>query len=307
MSNLVFLFPGQGSQYPGMGRDLLQAHPQGKTIFECAGDILGMDLQDICFHGTKQLLAQTNISQPAIFTVSLLALSALEHHQISCTATGGHSLGEYASMVCAGMVSMEDGYRLIKHRAAAMQSCAQQQGGGMCAVMGQTAAQVEALCDEMEGYVVPVNYNAPLQTVVAGEESAIAQMTATLAQRHIKCVRLGVNAAFHSRLMQPAADEFLSNMQDISFSEPHIRYYSNLTGGLLASTAMPDYLAQHLVSPVRFTDQIQAMHADGYDTFLEVGPGKVLTGLLRKTVKGASAHPIEDEKSLTKLLENLKD
>ncbi len=306
MSKNIFLFSGQGSQYPGMGKELLALYPTAEAIYECAGDVLGMDLKRLCFEGTEEQLAQTKVSQPAIFTTSLVALEAMKQNGITFEAVAGHSLGEYAAMVAAGVVTMEDGYRLIKHRAAAMQECAEQQDGAMCAVLGMEAEEIAKVCESVDGYVVPVNYNSPAQTAVAGETAAIEQATAKFAELGKKCVRLAVSAAFHSKLMQPAADAFLPSIQDIPFSKPTVNFYSNVTGGVLTDFSdMPHYLAKHLVSPVRFVDEMNGMNQAGFEYFIELGPNKVLTGLVKKTLKGSNAYNVENEKTLQKLLEKM--
>lgn len=306
MSKNIFLFSGQGSQYAGMGKELLALTPSAEKIYECAADILGMDLKTICFEGTDAELAQTKIAQPAIFTTSLVALEAMKQHEIPFEAVAGHSLGEYAAMVCAGIVTMEDGYRLIQHRAAAMQACAEQQDGAMCAVLGLEASEISAVCEKVDGYVVPVNFNTPAQTVIAGETAAIEKASEKFAELGKKCVRLAVNAAFHSKLMQSAADEFLTNIKNIQFSTPAVSFYSNVSGNVLSDFSdMPSYLAKHLVSPVRFVDEMNAMNQAGFDTFIELGPNKVLTGLVKKTLKGSNAYNVENEKSLQKLLEKI--
>lgn len=306
MAKNIFLFSGQGSQYPGMGLELAEKYPSSQRIYECAGDILGINLKEICQTASEAELAQTKISQPAIFTTSLIALNAMKEEGISFGGVAGHSLGEYAAMTAAGMVSVEDGYRLIKYRAAAMQACAEQNPGSMCAVMGMDAKEIEEVCEKAEGYVVPTNYNSLAQTVIAGETQAVENAMAIFGEMGKKCVKLAVNAAFHSKLMQPAADEFLSKIGDIPFHAPEKEFYSNVMGGLLTDYSdMPGYLAKHLTSSVRFVEELNAVSAAGYENFVELGPNKVLTGLVKKTLKGASAMNVENEKTLAKALEKL--
>ena len=307
MSKNIFLFSGQGSQYPGMGAELADRYASSAHIYECASDILKMDVKALCSDLSEAELAQTKNSQPAIFTVSLLALNAMKEEGIPFQAVAGHSLGEYAAMVAAQMVSMEDGYTLIKHRAAAMDRCAQQHPGSMCAVMGMEAEEIEKICSEIDGYVLPVNYNSPAQTVIAGESAAVDKAIEAFTAQGKKCIKLAVSAAFHSKLMQPAADQFLNEIQTISFQAPTVLFYSNLTGKPLEEFSdMPGYLASHLTSPVRFTEELRHLSSAGFENYIELGPNKVLTGLVKKTLKGCSAFQVENQKTLEKALEKLK-
>lgn len=300
MSKNVFLFSGQGSQYSGMGQELAAITPASAAIYECAADILGFDLKRLCFHGEETQLAQTIVSQPAIFATSLVAWEAAKSKGISCSAVAGHSLGEYAAMVASGMLSVEDGFRAIKARSEAMQACAQRSEGGMVAILGMDAETIKKICGQIQGYVVPVNYNSPAQTVIAGEESSLEQAVAALTSAGAKrAVPLAVSAAFHSKMMQPAAEQFAAEIQSISFKKPTVAFYSNVTGGILTDFEdMPAYLAKHIISPVQFVSELQLMQENGYQNFIELGPNKVLTGLVKKTLKDVTAVNIENEKTL---------
>ncbi len=303
MEKTAFLFSGQGSQYPGMGVELAERSAGAAKVFADASEVFGFDVLALCRDGSEAELAVTRVSQPVIFTTSLAALAVAKEEGFSAEGVAGHSLGEYAAMVAAGMVSFTDGCRLIAARADAMQKCAERQKGGMVAVLGQGADAVEALCDEADGYVVPVNYNSPVQTVVAGNEAGIASLRALCAERKIKAIPLAVSAAFHSALMQSAADAFLPEAAKVTFAPPRLAFYANLYGKRLPERVdMPHYLAAHLTSPVRFTSELAAMAEDGFTRFIELGPGKVLTGLVKKTLKGSAAYHIEDNKSLEQLL-----
>ncbi len=300
MSKNVFLFSGQGSQYSGMGQELAAITPASAAIYECAADILGFDLKGLCFHGEETQLAQTIVSQPAIYATSLVAWEAAKSKGISCSAVAGHSLGEYAAMVASGMLSVEDGFRAIKARSEAMQACAQRSEGGMVAILGMDAETIKKICGQIQGYVVPVNYNSPAQTVIAGEKSSLEQAVAALTSAGAKrAVPLAVSAAFHSKMMQPAAEQFAAEIQSISFKKPTVAFYSNVTGGILTDFEdMPAYLAKHIISPVQFVSELQLMQENGYQNFIELGPNKVLTGLVKKTLKDVTAVNIENEKTL---------
>lgn len=307
MSANVIMFSGQGSQYCGMGVELTERYTEAKAVFDEASDILGFGLLEKCRDAEESELAKTVISQPAIMAVSLAAYEAAKAEGIGFAAAAGHSLGEYAALVMSGMVSRADGFRLIKYRSEAMQKAAENSDGAMYAVIGKDISRVDGICEETEGYVVPVNYNSLAQTVIAGERAAAEKAASKLAEMGFKTVKLNVASAFHSELMRPAADEFYEKIKDFTFKRPSVDVYSNLSGKILDEfDSIPERLAKHIVSPVRFTDELILMQSKGIDTYIEAGPGKVLSGLVKKTLKDVSIYNIQDIASLDKTIGALK-
>lgn len=295
----ISLFSGQGSQVPGMGKDIAESSAELMSILETGSDILGRDLKKICFDISAEELSRTVNAQPAIMAMSLMCLRAAEQKGFSFDGVAGHSLGEYAAMQASGMISLEDAFRLIKARAEAMDEAANANKGAMAAVMKLAPEKIAEVCDNAKEYAAAVNYNSPQQTVVAGTPEGIAEVSAVFAEMGARVVTLNVAGAFHSRLMQSAADKFYETAKTISFKAPQVRYYSNVTGGELTDFSdMPSLLAKHIVSPVRFTSELAAMQKAGADTFYEFGPGKTLTGLVKKTLKGVTAANIENMKNL---------
>lgn len=303
----VFLFSGQGSQYPGMGAELAAKFCKTKEIIECGSDILGYDLLKKLTESTADELAQTRLSQPAIFTTSLLALCAARENGIDNAAVAGHSLGEYAAMYASGMLSMEDAFKAIKLRAEAMAKAAGNSKGAMAAILRCEPDTIEEVCASVNGFAAPANYNSPEQTVIAGEVEAIDEAMAKFTELGKRSVKLAVSAAFHTKLMQPAADEFKAAISDFKFTKPNCDFYANLYGKKLDDFSdMPSYLAAHICSPVKFVDELNAMNEAGIEAFVELGPGKVLSGLVKKTLKPAVNTNIENNETLEKALAALK-
>ncbi len=297
----ISLFSGQGSQYVGMGKDFAEDSII-RSIIETGSDILGRDLMEILTEIPQEELNLTINAQPAIMTVSLMTLRSAEQKDFTFDGVAGHSLGEYAAMQASGMITLEDAFRLIKARAEAMDEAARNNKGTMAAVMKIAPETVAEVCEKAENYVSAVNYNSPVQTVIAGTFEGVAEVTEVFKEMKARVVPLSVAGAFHSKLMQSAADKFYETAKTITFKAPQVKYYSNVTGGELTDFSdMPSLLAKHIVSPVKFISELSAMSEAGADRFVEFGPGKTLTGLVKKTLKDVTAFNIENVEGLANL------
>lgn len=297
----ISLFSGQGSQYVGMGKDFAEI-PELRSIIDAGSEILSRDLMAILTEIPQEELNLTINAQPAIMTVSLMALRAAEQKGFTFDGVAGHSLGEYAAMQASGMITIEDAFRLIKARAEAMDEAARNNKGTMAAIMKIAPETVAEICEKAVNYVSAVNYNSPVQTVIAGTPEGIAEVSEIFKEMKARVVPLSVAGAFHSRLMQSAADKFYETAKTINFKTPEVKYYSNVTGEELTDfTNMPELLAKHIVSPVKFTSELTAMQKDGADRFVEFGAGKTLTGLVKKTLKDVTAFNIENMDGLANL------
>ncbi len=303
----AFLFSGQGSQYTGMGKALYESIPACKEIMDVAEDVLDFPLAQTMFFGTAEQLARTTVSQPAIMAVSLMALTAVREKGVDAAAAAGHSLGEYAAMTACGMLTVKEAFTAIKLRSEAMEKAANSAPGCMSAILGLPADVVTEVCESVASqgdYVSAVNYNSKVQTVIAGTPRGVEKAEAALKEKGAKrAVRLAVSAAFHSDMMRGAAEEFAEKIAGFDFKTPDRAFYCNLHGNRLTDFSdMPAYLSEHICSAVHFTDELAAMREAGITTFIELGPGKVLTGLVKKTLDDVTALNVEDTDTLESIL-----
>lgn len=279
----AFVFPGQGAQFVGMGKDLYDNNETARAMFEKANEVLGFRITDLMFNGTEEDLRQTKVTQPAIFLHSVI-LAKTMGDEFKPDMVAGHSLGEFSALVAAGALSFEEGLKLVSARAQAMQHACELHPSTMAAVLALPDDKVEAICAEVDDIVAPANYNCPGQVVISGTnegiDAACAKMLAAGAKRALK---LKVGGAFHSPLMQPAADKLAAAIEAAEFMTPICPVYQNVDGKPHTDPKeiKANLLAQ-LTAPVRWTQDVQAMIADGADTFVELGPGSVLQGLVKK-------------------------
>jgi len=285
----AYVCPGQGSQFPGMGKDLYENHAVAKEMFESANALLGFNITEIMFHGTEDELKQTRVTQPAIFLHSVILSATLSEFAPAMVA--GHSLGEFSALVANGCLTFEDALLLVSKRATAMQKACELQPSTMAAVLGLADEIVEKICAETPGIVVAANYNCPGQLVISGEITAVQiaceAMKAAGAKR---ALLLPVGGAFHSPLMEPARLELSAAIEATNFREPLCPVYQNVTASAVTVPAqIKQNLLVQLTAPVRWTQSVQQMFADGATNFIEVGPGKVLQGLIKKIAPAAEA------------------
>lgn len=277
----AYVFPGQGAQFSGMGKDLYENNASAKALFEKADEILGFRITDIMFGGTADELKQTKVTQPAVFLHSVILAKVLG---VKPDAVAGHSLGEFSALVVSGAVSFEDGLRLVSKRAMAMQKCCENRPGGMAAILGLDDAVVEQACADIDGVVVAANYNCPGQLVISGADEAVDAACARLKEAGARrALRLPVGGAFHSPLMEDARAELEQAIAEVEFHTPVCPIYQNVDAQPQTDPEkIKANLIAQLTAPVRWTQIVRNMLADGVSEFTELGPGNVLQGLIKK-------------------------
>ena len=285
MGKVAFVFPGQGSQKVGMGRDAFDSSGAARAVFEEVDEALGEALSQLCFEGPEDELKLTANTQPAVLAASIATLRALD---AEFDVVAGHSLGEYSAHVAAGTLNLSDAVRLVRKRGQHMQEAVPYGEGAMAAVLKADRALVERICAEVPGLVEPVNYNSPQQIVIAGEAAAVSEAGVKLKEAGARATTLPVSAPFHSTLMQPAEARLREDIERISFSDPRVPVYVNVDAAPITDAAVAkDALIRQVSRPVLWEESVRRMIDDGVSLFVEVGPGRVLSGLLARIDKGA--------------------
>jgi [acyl-carrier-protein] S-malonyltransferase len=301
--SIAYIFPGQASQYAGMGSDLAENYPSSRKVFEEADEALGFSISETCFHGSAEELQLTENTQPAILTVSVAALRAMEAEGLpKPDYVAGHSLGEYSALVAAGSLSLSDAVRTVRARGRYMQEAAPVGSGAMAAIMGMELADVVAACGEaQQGEVCsPANINAPNQVVIAGSATAIDRAIALLKERGAKrAIKLNVSAPFHCALMMPAQEQLEDALAEVDFQDLRVPLVTNVDASVVQKGEdARDALVRQVSSPVRWRESVEFLVQHGVETFVEVGPGKVLCGLARQIDRNLRCLNVEDRASL---------
>lgn len=306
MSKLAFVFPGQGAQYVGMGRDFYEQVPVCKEVYDLASRVTGLDIPAICFEENTDINI-TEYTQIAMLATEAAILKALEERGIEASVHAGLSLGEYGALIASGVMSMEDAFRVVRQRGILMQD-AVPSGGAMCAVIGMDGDKIAQICESAEGIVSVANYNCPGQIVITGEENAVSEACERLKENGAKrCVPLKVSGPFHSLMLKEAGEklgEILDQVQVKSFDTP---YVTNVTSDYVTEPSkVKELLKRQVYSPVRWHQSVERMIADGVDIFVEIGPGRTLTGFLRKINRNVRGFNIENIEDMEKVLKELK-
>jgi len=302
---VAFCFPGQGSLEVGMGREIASAVPEAMDVFERASLASGLDLRHLCFEGPEEELVQTEVQQPALVATSLAVLAAIKTRGIKPDFVVGHSVGEFAALASAGAIKVEDAVTLVRERGLAMAEAARKNPGSMAAILGLDDEVVERICRRILN-VWPANYNCPGQIVVSGEDPAVEEACDAAEQEGARrAVKLRVSGAFHSPLVARAADRLRPALDRVKFVEPTAPFMSTVTARIEDAKRMRPLLVEQLTAPVRFTQAAQALVREGVHTFVEIGPGNVLSGLVRRIDRNAKTISVSTPEALDKLEETL--
>jgi len=305
MTKIAFCFPGQGSVEAGMGRDIAAAIPSARDVFARASAASGLDLERLCFHADAEELVDTAVQQPALVATSLAVLAAVRERGIEPDYVIGHSVGEFAALAAAESMSIEDAIALVRERGVAMAEAAAQHPGAMAAILGLEDEVVESLCRQILG-VWPANYNCPGQLVVSGEHAAVDECIELAQERGARrAVKLKVSGAFHSPLVARAADRLRPAIERVRFQEPVAPFMSTVTARLESAQRVAPLLVDQLTAPVRFTQAASELMRDGVKTFVEVGPGNVLSGLVKRIDRSAKSISVNSLAAVEKLHESL--
>ena len=302
---IAFCFPGQGSLETGMGREIAEAVPESMEVFERASEAAGLDLVRLCFDAPEAELVETEVQQPALVATSLAVLAAIRKRGIKPDFVVGHSVGEFAALAAASMVKLEDAIALVRERGLAMAEAAKRNPGSMAAILGLDDEVVERICRRILN-VWPANYNCPGQIVVSGENPAVDEAIGAAQKLGARrAVKLRVSGAFHSPLVARAADRLRPTIDRVKFAEPASPFMSTVTARLETAKRMRPLLVEQLTAPVRFTQAAQALMKEGVHTFVEVGPGNVLSGLIKRIDRNVKTVSVDSPRALDKLEETL--
>lgn len=305
MARLAFVFPGQGAQYPGMGKELAENFPEAARVYDQADAIAGYQLSTLCFEGPAEQLNRTEFAQPALLTSSLAILEVVRKHGLTPVMMAGLSLGEYTALVASGAISMQEALPLVQLRARLMQDAVPNGKGAMAAILGVDAAQVITVCQEINGIVDIANYNCPGQLVISGEKEAVSQAGSSLKNMGGRVIPLAVSVPSHSQLMKDAAIKLQPYLCSANWQEPSVPVVSNVNAQSNTCNGFADLLVKQLFSPVLWEQSIRYM-LNQVDYFIEIGPGSTLSGLIKKIDRSRLLGQIEDMRSLNKVIAEVK-